>query len=273
MQESRKQLYSIFFNSLVLYLLSYLVIFIPAQFITHIVAKAFHIPTVFKQFKIGFAIFDHDSLWNSDSIVSIYAAAPVMTIIACFFFYRYLIIKFSADNSNAYLFYVWAYAHSINMFFGGLAIGIPLIKGFGYVPVWLLAPFSVSLGLIVFSFILLFVNGLFLKRSFMSMAISEHYFKKPLGSLQFKFAIAILPCIIGNLLFYLLKFPDSSLYERLLLLTMFIQMTTILSFRYYHFSLPENISRVVFSKKAFTTLAGLVMLLLLWKHYHNFIFG
>jgi hypothetical protein len=273
MQESRKQLYNIFFNSLVLYLLSYLVLFIPAQFVTHIIAKAFHIPTVFKQFKIGFAIFDHDSLWNNDSIVSIYASAPVLIIIACFFFYRYLIIKFSADKSNVYLFSIWAYTHSINMFFGGLAIGIPLIKGFGYVPVWLLAPFSVSLGLIVFSFIILFVNGLFLKRSFMSMAISEYHFNKPLGSLQFKFAIAILPCIIGNLFFYLLKFPDSSLYERLLLITMFIQMTTILSFRYYHFSLPENISKVVFSKKAFYLLIGIILLLVIWKYFHNFLFG
>jgi hypothetical protein len=273
MQERRKQLYNIFFNSLILYLLSYLVIFIPSQFLTSIVARAFSIPTIFKEYKIGFTILDHDNLWTQDSIIGVYITSPLLAFLTGFFFLRYLSIKFSIAKSNMYLFSIWLYMHCFNMFFGGLAIGIPLIKGFGFVPIWLFAPFSVSFGLIIISFIVLFANGLLLKKYFMTMADSEYYLNKPLGSLQFKTAIAFLPCLIGNLFFYLLRFPDSSLYERLLLLTQFCQLVTIYSYRYYHFMTPEKKIKVLFSKKAFAALAGLVMLFLIWRHFHNYIFG
>ncbi len=265
MKESRKTLLILFLNSLAFYIISYLFLFLPSQFLTYLAAHSFNIPTIFDQYKVAFPIYDNNNLWTQESVVAIYIAAPVAVFILGIFFFRYVRTHIIANKSGLYLFSLWSYVHCINIFFGGLAVGIPIIKGFGLVPAWLYAPYAVSYSLIIISFIIITTNGFFLRRAFASMVISEYYLRSPYLSLQFKTAIAFLPCIIGNSLFFLLKFPDDTIYERLLLFTIFLQFLLVYPFRYFHFTVSEKNANVRFSRLAGTIAIILVLLLVIWK--------
>jgi hypothetical protein len=269
MNSDKKNLLNLFSNSTIACLLSYLLIFIPSQLITHFVAKAFNIPTSFHSFKLVFPIEDYTYLWNQQSVVTIYIAAPIFVLIVGILLIRYFFLFSYFTKLNVNLFLIWSYAHCMNIFFGGLAVGIPLHDGFGYVPRWLYLPDPVLFSLIVFSIIMLLVNGFILRWAFVTVSFSETMINKPYPLLKYKTAIAFLPFLVVSLLFLVAGFPINSMYERLLLLSMFVQLMGIFPFNYMHNEVKEENRKVVFAKKSLIMLVGVFAIFIIWKLLHT----
>jgi len=268
MNKTLKNLFVLFLNSLLAYVLSYLIILIFSQLVVFISAKTFGIPVNLNHFKITFPVADQSRLWNQNSVVGIYLTAPVLVLIFGFasrLFKYYL----ESENRPVNLILSWVYAHAMNIFFGGLIVGIPLVKGFGYVPVWLYFPFFVQLLIIATAVFIIYFNANYLGKSFVSLTFSDYYLKNYYSQLALKIFIVILPCLFANSLFFLLKFPDNSLYESLLLLTMFIQIAGTIPFSYIHISIHEQNSHVYLSKKMLFVLLAMVIIIVFVKIISN----
>lgn len=269
MNENRRKLYILTANSTIFYILAYLAIHIPSQILTHFVARGFDIPTKFNYLKLVFPIPDHSQLWSANSVSAIYAATPVFALVLAIFIARYYVLHSSKKGINTNLFLIWTFAHCINIFFGGLAIGIPLIKGFGYVPNWLYASDELTFVFLVVSLLILFGNGFILKSPFTALYYNQKYFNSPFHSFVFKVFIVFIPFFAANLLFLLFNFPDSSAYERLVGITMFIQLIGILPYSPTYTPEEQGIKNVSFSKKGLLMLIAVLFSLLLWIGIHN----
>ncbi len=264
MNDNLRNLISLFINSFIAYILSFILILIPSQLITLLVAKSFNIPAYFNHFKINFFATEYSNLWTQSSVIGIYISIPFFVVIAGFIFI-YLKTYLSTYKHSINLFLIWGYVHCMNIFFGGLIIGIPLIKGFGYVPIWLYLPNFVLVIIIIISTFILFINAYYLRRVFIALSFSDYYLKNPSSLIVFKIAVVFLPCILANLLFYLFKFPDNSLYEELLLITIFIQLIGIIPFNYLFFEIKEENKKVNISKKMLFWLILLLFIFTIWR--------
>jgi hypothetical protein len=264
MNENLKNLVALSVNSFIAYIFSYLVILIPSQLITLIVAKSFNIPVYLNHFKIAFQIADYSSLWTQSSVVGIYISAPIFIIITGFFF-RYFRTFLATNIHSINLFLIWGYAHCMNIFFGGLIVGIPLIKGFGLVPAWLYFPFFIQLLLIAASAFILLLNSYILGRYFVALSFSEYYLKNSSSQLAFKIIVVIFPCILANSIFFVTKMPDNSLYESLLLATMFIQLIGTIPNNHLYIEVKDENKNVIFSKRMLIWFIGMIIFLFIFR--------
>lgn len=256
-------------NSFIQFVLAYLIVLIPTQLVTHFVALYFDIPTKFTFFKLSFPIPDHSYLWTSNSVAAIYVTGPVIALFIAFFAIRYFMLFAAKKSIQTNLLFIWIYAHCMNVFFGGLTIGIPLIKGFGYVPSWLYASNELTFILILLSLLVLFGNGFILRGPFISLYYNNRYFNSPFHSLIFKIFIVFIPFIAANVLFYLMKFPDNSIYERLTGLTMIVQLVGIIPYTPVYQPEEFEFKPVKFAYKWLLILIVLFMLFVLWRTIHN----
>jgi hypothetical protein len=268
MNENIKNLIKLSLNSFIAYILSYLILFVPSQFVSFLAAKTYYIPIGFNHFKLVFQAADYSSLWTQSSVVSVYLSVPVFVFVFGIFF-RFLYSYLSTNRRSLNLLLIWSFTHCMNIFFGGLIVGIPLEKGFGYVPIWLYLPEFALIGLIVVSIFILFLNSYFLRRAFVSLTFSEYYLKNHSTLLAYKIAVVLLPSILANAIFYIIKFPDNSLYETLLLLTIFIQVIGIIPYNYRYFEIKDENRNVIFSRKSLTWLLGLIVMLILLRVLYN----
>jgi hypothetical protein len=272
MSANERKLYTLMANSFVLFILAFFIVFIPAQILTHLVASAYNIPAEFHYFKIIFLVPDYSYLWTQSSVVSIYLTTPAFSLLVAFVSFRYYQANILKLGVNSLLLLFWIYAHCINLFFGGLAIGIPLMKGFGYVPHWLYVSNEVQFVLIVLAIIVLFANGLLLKRFVTLMYFNKKFTNSPFYSLVFKVFIVFVPFFLANIFFTVFKIPDPTLFERLVGFIMLVQLLAIVPFNPVYFS-DDFIEPVIhLSYKAFISLVIVVAAIFWGTKAYNLLF-
>ena len=86
MNENIKNLIKLSLNSFIAYILSYLIIFVPSQFVSFLAAKTYYIPISFNHFKLVFQAADYSSLWTQSSVVSVYLSVPVFVFVLGIFY-------------------------------------------------------------------------------------------------------------------------------------------------------------------------------------------
>ncbi|HOT15370.1 MAG TPA: hypothetical protein PK252_11475 [Bacteroidales bacterium] len=249
-------------NSFFAFLSSFLLLHILSQIVTIIVAHANSIPTRFNYFNVIFPISDDSNLWTQNSVVSIYLSGPLFCLLLGLAFRRYLTISIDNPNRNTKLFFIWGYTHAMNCFFGGLIAGIPLLKGIGYVPIWLYFSNTALIITIVFSGVLLLLNGFFLRNIFSSLSYAEICWKKPF---LFKFMIIYAPYLLAFALFFILRFPDNSIYQQALMVTLLLQLFFIMSNSYIHEWDDEVKVSIAVSWKLILLCLSLFWIIFIWS--------
>jgi len=223
---------TVFINSLMLFLLSWLLLLLATQFFTKLVAeKIFDIPTNYEHLKLIFTIGDSSPLWTRTSIIGVYIVSPFLALGIAISSLIYL-LKAGLRNRNLFkLFVLWTYLHSVNLIFGGMVLGVPLMKGVGYVPAWLGFPEALLYVFAGLSLILLGMNGFLVDAFFASFGYSSMQYTQSKSQLKFKFIIAILPALVLALVYNLVGISGTALYDRGLWLTFLIQLIGILYYK------------------------------------------
>jgi len=269
MNENNKILLILSINSIISFVLSFLIIFIPSQVVVLIVAGLFEIPTKFEYFKLIFPIPDHSYLWTQLSVSVIYAVTPLIGLIVALFsrwyFNRYGIKK----SVPLRLLLIWLYIHGMNFIFGALIIGIPLIKDVGFIPDWLYFPDIIDVLIISFSFIVLIYNGVFINYSIQTLAFDESFNHRPYYSLLFKWYLLFMPFLVSILFFNIFNFPNNTPFIRLLLSAIIIQFITVFPYRTVYFKVDENIKNIDISWKYLFLLVMVFILFVIWRYLHN----
>jgi hypothetical protein len=208
-KDKRHNFFVISINSLVLFLLSYIVIFITGQLITIWVASTFDYTTILYYYKIYYDIESH--AWNADSVKILFSILPMTGILmGTIFLILYNIFK--NESGNLKLFFLWGFVHGMVMFFGSLLMGTLLNKDFGWVIAYL---YYRDTGKMIFSIISIFalvsIGGLIAK----SFLISGNAYFNFIDKRNKKFLLSaqvIFPVITGTIILALIKIPDRFYY-------------------------------------------------------------
>ncbi|MCD4789917.1 MAG: hypothetical protein K8R37_07955 [Bacteroidales bacterium] len=197
-------------NSFVLFLLSYLLIYIIGQFITVLVSLSFDYKTILFYYKIYYNIDPGE--WMADSVKILYSIQPVIALILG----TISIIIYSTFRNETgllKLFFLWAFVHGMVMFFGSLLMGTLLNKGFGWVIAYL---YYRDTGKMVFSIISIFalvtVGGV-ISKSFLISGNSYFNFINKQNRMFLLSSQVLIPAILGTIVLIILKIPSDFYYS------------------------------------------------------------
>ena len=196
-------------NSVLLYLLAYIVLFLITRLLTSVSASAFEIPTVIYYSDTDFLINSRE--WNRDSVFAVYTASPLVSLFLALILivlYRET-IYFSGISG---IFMVWLMILCLGHFAGELIMGAILNRGLGYVMMYWYIMDTGRVTLTVIVGLGFLIVGTMLSRVLLYSATV--YFNQLKGYLKLKFAIAqfILPFLISTLILQLCELPKFSFY-------------------------------------------------------------
>lgn len=251
-KDKRHNFFVISVNSLVLFLLSYMVIYVLSQLITVWVATTFDYKTILYYYKIYYDI--ESSAWNADSVKILYSIMPLNGILLGTIFII-LFSTFRNEPGNFKLFFLWGFVHGMVMFFGSLLMGTLLNKDFGWVIAYM---YYRDTGKMIFSIISIFalvaIGGVIAK----SFLISGNAYFNFIDKKNRKFMLTgqvIFPIITGTIILALIKIPnefyygtvDEMYYEFLKLSTLVILVIPlIVAFRSYDETYFDEEPRKIF---------------------------
>lgn len=228
-------------NLSILYLGSFTLLHLVTSLMTKWVASLlFNIPSDFHRLGLIFTIPDSSPKWDHSSVILIYLTAPAVAAVIAAFCVKYFYSKVERYRSLFKLFVIFLYLHAVNLFFGGLAIGAFLKKGFGFVPRWMGFDDVLIYIMAGISVVILIINGFLLKSYISAYGYSYDHYNEDKDQLLFKLLHFLLPITIISLAMFLIGVPDNTLYLRLLSLTMLIQLPGLLPFKYVNNRPKEN---------------------------------
>ncbi|HPE57291.1 MAG TPA: hypothetical protein P5514_09760 [Bacteroidales bacterium] len=209
-KNDRNRFLKIFFNSLFMFMLSYLIIYIIGEFITVWVATTFDYKVILFPYKIYYSI-DSDQ-WTADSVKILYSILPFTGLIIGVVG---IIIFSSLRNENGYfkLFFLWSFVHGIVMFFGSILMGTLLNQGFGWVIAYLYYKDTGKMIFSIISIFALFIAGTSITRSFLISGNAYFNFVKHENRKFLFVSQVLLPAIIGTTIMALLKIPTDDYFS------------------------------------------------------------
>lgn len=211
-------------NSVLLYLLAYILMFVVTRLSASIAASAFNIPSTIYYYDIDFLITSHD--WSADAVNTIFSASPLISFILAlglFALYRE-IISFSGISG---IFIAWLFLAFFGYFAGELIVGSILNKGFGYVLMYMFVMDTGRLALTVLAGLAILMAGRAIARTLLYSG--NIYFNDLKDIYKLKYAIYqfILPFIIGTAILQICEIPNFSIYlflSRLSLILIFLPL-------------------------------------------------
>jgi len=210
--------------SLAMFLSMAFLVYLPNQLATKLIASTFNIPTRFDFFRINFLIPDNSPLWTSESIITVYLAGPLISL-AFGLYFKYLHFRHTKRPGKLKLFFLWGWVHGYLQFFGSIIVGTLVLDGLGFVIEWMYIPLIVKLILVLLSLLTLLRLGMVANMEFLRIAPNHSMLKKPF---KLKFFAAVVPSIVGLVIFFIIKFPDNSIYSVLINLLVLLILAPIM---------------------------------------------
>lgn len=213
------------FNSTVLFVLSYLVLFLAGQAITVLAASFFDYPTIVYYYEIYFIISPED--WYHDSVKTIFSAGPLVNLVAGIsFLFIYNNIRESSGSFK--LFFLWGYLHAVNMLFGAMLIGTLFETGVGHVISWMYIMDTGRVLYSIFSVFILVIAGLLTTRPFLISA-NTYYNQISIRNRSFFISAQVMmPYLLGNVLLIAIRLPRFIYYDTFIVLTLILSIVPIL---------------------------------------------
>lgn len=222
----RKLFAIISFNSTVLFLLSYFLLFFISQIATVISAGFFNYPVTVYYFDIYFNISSES--WYHDSVKTIFSSGPLVNFaIGIIMLILYSNIKELPGTFK--LFFLWGFLHAVNMLFGAMLVGTLFETGVGHVISWM---YIMDTGRVLYSTVsifLLVIAGLMATKQF--LISGNTYFNEINKSnrTSFIFPQVVMPYLLGNILLIVLRQPRFVFYDTFTVMTLVIPILAILA--------------------------------------------
>ena len=201
---------TIVFNSLMLFLIGYLVIYVLNLFITGYAALLFNIPVLVYYYDLDYLIRGID--WTPDSVAGVFSSGPIaMFVLSLFLLILYKAVE--TETGMLRLLLLWMIFHALTRFFGEILVGALLNKGFGFVILYMFVMDTGKVILTILGCVAMFSAGLIMTR--MSLYSANIYFNDLLRSYRNKFIFSqfILPFFLGNIVIFLIKMPKINYFD------------------------------------------------------------
>ncbi len=212
-------------NSILLFLIAYLFIYILNLFITGFTAVLFDIPVAVYYYDVDYLIRGID--WTPDSVAGVFSSGPIaMFVLTLFLLLLYKSVE--TETGLLRLLLLWMIFHAITRFFGEILVGAIFNKGFGFVILYMFVMDTGKVILTILGFVAMFTTGLFMTRS--ALYSANIYFNDLLRIYRYKFILFqfIIPFFIGNLVIFLVKIPHINYFDLALNASMMLCLIPIL---------------------------------------------
>jgi hypothetical protein len=226
LKRQRKRLVFFSINSVILFVLTYLIAYLTYQIAVMFVASRYGINSVLLFYEVFFPIGNYSDKWNSFNIIIITFAGPLISIIMGTI-YLLLYVRKDRITGLRKLFYFWLGFHSVNFFLGGFLGGVITQQGFGYVIEWMFLPTVIKFGLSIVCLFTLGLIGFYYATYFMESSGSFFWTKKSNRLIYLLFS-GFLPWVGGTIFIFLLKFTHKIpqhenilVYDSIIYATMF----------------------------------------------------
>jgi hypothetical protein len=192
-------------NSLGLFILSYLFIYLVYQSATIAVASFYGIDSVLYYYEVYFPIGNTSSLWTKTNIIAITLIGPLVCGSLSVLLFRIIQAK-RIDNHILRLFLLWVAFQGAAHFLGAFVAGIITNLGFGYVANWMfMNVFFKILVSLIFLFVLS-LSGYYSTNAAMSnLPHGKRKYENRVGAMLSTY---IIPWLLGTLLLFLVRSPD-----------------------------------------------------------------
>ena len=246
-------------NSLVLFLLAYLVIYSLTLFATGYAALLFNIPVKLYYYDVDYLIRGID--WTSDSVSGVFSSGPIAMLVLSIF----MIILFKAvetERGILRLLLFWIIFHALTRFFGEILVGAILNKGFGFVILYMFLMDTGKVVLTITSFVAMFTAGLLMTR--FALYTSNTYFNDLLRPYRGKFLFCqlLLPFLAGNLIISMIKSPVINTFDIFLNLSAGIFLAAVIvrsiATEDLYFDQEERKAKPVWTLTGITLLAAIL---------------
>lgn len=207
------------FNSFLLFLLAYLIIYVFNLFITGFAALLYNIPVLVYYYDVDFLIRGID--WTPDSVSGVFSSGPIAMFVLCVFF-SILYKTVETETGILRLLLLWVIFHALTRFFGEILIGAILNKGFGYVILYMFVMDTGKVILTILGFVAMVTIGVLITR--FALYTANIYFNDLLKDYRRKFIFCqfILPFLMGNIVILLVKIPKFSYFDFALNMSMML---------------------------------------------------
>jgi hypothetical protein len=194
-----------FVNSIMMFMLAYIVAWLTYQMAVIITASFFRIDSVLYFFEVMFPVGNASSLWSSFNIIIITISGPITSVAAGTLYYYFIVLR-KKVKGNRLMFFNWLIFHSFSMFFAAFVAGVITRQGFGYVINYMFLPVFFR---ILFSLIFLFIL------SWIGFRNTRHILEtsnsitrvKTKNRRFFLISQTLLPWFVGSLLLIAIKIP------------------------------------------------------------------
>jgi len=203
-----KRNYHYIFNSTLIFIVSYILVYFIYQLTVILSASLFNIDSILYYFTLDFD--DLSPLWSRLNIIFITFSGPFISLVIGLFFFNYL-FKLKRFKSLQKLFILWISLHAFNHFAGALILGIVTTDGFGYVVEWLYLGIVFKFILIFIAFFILIIIGYQSTSKFLSTSNSLERVKVGVRN-TFLFNQAFLPWLLGSLILLIIRIPNNFNY-------------------------------------------------------------
>jgi hypothetical protein len=197
-------------NSLFLFIIAYLLIYLLNLLITGYAALLFNIPVLVYYYDVDYLIRGID--WTPDSVSGVFSSGPIaMFVISLFMLILYKNVE--TETGILRLLLLWMIFHALTRFFGEILVGAILNKGFGFVILYLFLMDTGKVIITILGFVAMFTTGLFMAR--LSLYSSNIYFNDLRRNYRTQFINCqfFIPFVIGNILIFLVKLPQISYFD------------------------------------------------------------
>lgn len=217
-QRDSAKLFYITINSTACYLLAYVVMLSVNQFGTAIVASViFYIKTVVYYNKLDFRV--GLNYWNTKNVVGTFLSGPLICFavgIIMARFYRYT--KKLPGWSK--VFFLWAYLHAFNLFFGAYVSGVITHTGFRYVSNYMAVPEKAEFAIAFVCVVAMFIFGYFSTKQFLQASVSQSLIHRHARG-RYILCMVIIPWMLGSILLAITKAPRITMNELIVYLMIF----------------------------------------------------
>ncbi|MBN3034992.1 MAG: hypothetical protein JW861_05355 [Bacteroidales bacterium] len=223
-RRSDLSLYYYAVNSLCLFIIAYLTVYMVYQMTVLLSASFWGLDSVLFYYDLAFN--DYSPLWTRLNIIFITLSGPLISLIIGLLFLR-IFVGSSKIGTNTRLFFIWIGIHGCNLFLGAFASGVSFDEGFGYVANWL---YMNVFWKILFSLMFLFILSLIGYYSTSRFLETSNSIFRTRKENRFRFLLfqAVIPWLAGLLLIILVKIPNNMPYDTGNLITIFFAVIPVL---------------------------------------------
>ncbi|HPS63425.1 MAG TPA: hypothetical protein PLK82_10215 [Bacteroidales bacterium] len=207
-------------NSLVYFLIAYLLVYTLNLFVMGYAAMLFNIPAILYYYDVDYLIRSID--WSPDSVMGVFSSGPIVMFVLTLFL---LILYKSVETEKGILrlLVLWMIFHTLTRILGEILAGAILGKGFGFVILYIFLMDTGKVVLTILSLAAMYYIGTRMTR--ISLFTANTYFNNLIGRQKSKFVLYqfLVPFILGDLIILMVKMPifnsfDMSVNAAMLLL-------------------------------------------------------